>query len=155
MSSHEQFMRRCIELAREAEKSKDTLVGSLVVLDGSIIGEGVEAVKAKTDLTAHAEIEAIKAACATLKTTNLTACVLYTTAEPCFMCSYAIRQARISRVVIGRPAPGIGGVTSKHPILTDLSIKNWTPPPEVIMGILQGECEELLRKPSKVKIHHV
>jgi tRNA(adenine34) deaminase len=42
MSSHEQFMRRCIELAREAEKSKDTLVGSLVILDGRIIGEGCE-----------------------------------------------------------------------------------------------------------------
>ena len=62
MPSHEQFMRRCIELAREAEKTKDTLVGSLVVLDGRIIGEGVEAVRAKTDLTAHAEMEAIKAA---------------------------------------------------------------------------------------------
>jgi tRNA(adenine34) deaminase len=155
MPSHEQFMRRCIELAREAEKTKDTLVGSLVVLNGRIIGEGVEAVRAKTDLTAHAEMEAIKAACAALKTTNLKACILYTTAEPCFMCSYAIRQAHVSQVVIGRPAPGIGGVSSKHPILIDASIENWAPPPDVITGILQGECEELLRKTSAVKIHRV
>ena len=155
MSSHEAFMRRCIELAREAGKSKDTRVGSVVVLDGDIVGQGVESVKAKTDLTAHAEIEAIKAACARLKTTNLKACVLYTTAEPCFMCSYVIRQARMSEVVIGRPVPGIGGVSSKHPILTDPSVENWTSPPKVITGILQEECEELLRIPSAVTIHRV
>jgi tRNA(adenine34) deaminase len=155
MPDHERFMRRCIELAREAGKSKDTLVGSLIVLDDRILAEGVEAVKARTDLTAHAEVEAIRAACAELKTTNLNGCILYTTAEPCFMCSYAIRQARISQVVIGRSAPGIGGVTSQHAILTDPSIENWTPPPQVIKGVLQGECEELLRKTSAVKIHRV
>jgi tRNA(Arg) A34 adenosine deaminase TadA len=70
------------------------------------------------------------------------------------MCAYAIRQARISMVVIGRPAPGIGGVSSSHPILTDPSIENWTAPPGVVTGVLQTECEELLRK-TPIKIHRV
>jgi tRNA(adenine34) deaminase len=143
MPDHETFMRRCIELAHQAAQSNDTLVGSLVVRDGRIIGEGVEAVKAKSDITAHAEIEAIKAACAALKTTSLSGCVLYSTAEPCFMCAYAIRQAKMSLVVFGRAAPGVGGVTSAHPILTDASIQNWNPPPDVVAGILEKECGDL------------
>lgn len=154
-AQHEQFMNRCIELARMAEKSHDSLVGSLVALDGRIIAEGVEGMKAKADVTAHAEIEAIKAAGSVLKTSNLRGCVLYSTAEPCFMCSYVIRQSRISQVVIGRPAPGIGGVSSKHPILIDPLIENWTSPPEVVTGILQRECEALLSKTPPARIRRV
>lgn len=147
-------MRRCIELAHQAAQSNDTLVGSLIVRDGKIIGEGVEAVKAKCDFTAHAEIEAIKAACSDLTTTNLSGCILYSTAEPCFMCSYAIRQARITLVVFGRAAPGVGGVTSAHPILTDALIKNWNPPPNVVAGVLEKECWELSGRRTR-KIHRV
>jgi tRNA(adenine34) deaminase len=143
---HEHFMRRCLELARRAETTKDTLVGSLIVFTDRVIAEGIEGVKAKGDITAHAEIEALKTACTALKSTSLEGCVLYTSAEPCFMCSYAIRQARISQVVIGRSAPGIGGVSSKFPILTDPTIENWFPPPNVVSGILRQDCEELLRK---------
>jgi tRNA(adenine34) deaminase len=145
-SPYEYFMRTCIELARRAGTSHDTLVGSLVVCNGRIIGEGVEGVRAKADITAHAEIEAVKASCVALKSLLLEGCVLYTTAEPCFMCSYAIRQARISQVVIGRRSPDMGGVSSKFPILTDPAIENWWAPPEVVTGILQKECEELMRK---------
>jgi tRNA(adenine34) deaminase len=152
MPDHETFMRRCIELAQQAVQSNDTLVGSLVVRDGKIIGEGVEAVKSKSDITAHAEIEAIKAACTTLKITALSGCTLYSTAEPCFMCSYAIRQTRISLVVFGRAASGVGGITSSHPILTDVSIENWNPPPDVVSGVLEKECGELLgRRAGKIQ----
>lgn len=154
-AQHEPFMRRCIELARHAETSQDTLVGALVVYNERIIAEGIEAVRAKSDLTAHAEIEALKSACTAMKSTNLQGCLLYTTAEPCFMCSYAIRQARINLVVIGRPTAGIGGVSSRHPILTDPMIENWPPPPDVVTGVLQKECEELLPKTPAVKIHRV
>ena len=72
-----------------------------MVRDGEVIAEGVEAVRAKVDVTAHAEIEAIRAATALVGGRDLSGCVLYTTVEPCVMCAYAIRLARISIVVSG------------------------------------------------------
>jgi tRNA(adenine34) deaminase len=139
-------MRRCLDLARRAAVSDDTWVGSLIVLKGQIIAEGIERVKGKNDLTAHAEIEAVKEACAKLASSNLEGCTLYTTAEPCFMCSQLIRQTRISQVVFGRRVPHIGGVTSKFPVLTDATCDKWSPPPVVVAGILADECEQLLQK---------
>jgi tRNA(adenine34) deaminase len=116
------------------------------VLKGQIIAEGIERVRAKHDLTAHAEIEAVKEACAKLASSNLEGCTLYTTAEPCFMCSQLIRQTRISQVVFGRRVPHIGGVTSKFPVLADATWDRWSPPPVVVAGILADECEQLLQK---------
>jgi tRNA(adenine34) deaminase len=144
MLLHEYYMRRCIELARQARSSQDTLVGAMVVRNTEIIAEGVERVKATGDLTAHAEIEAVRRACTVLQVLRLDGCTLYTTAEPCFMCSYAIRQARISQVVIGRPTPDVGGISSRHPILTDPAIATWPSPPSIFTGVLQQECEALL-----------
>ena len=69
--------------------------------------------------------------------------VLYTTAEPCFMCGYAIRQLRIGLVVYGKETPVIGAVTSIHPILTDPALDGWRPAPAVIGGVLLEECERL------------
>jgi tRNA(adenine34) deaminase len=143
---HESFMRRCLDLARRAAVSGDIWVGSLIVLKGQIIGEGTERVKAENDLAAHAEIEAIEAASRKLASQNLRGCSLYTTAEPCFMCSQLIRQTRISQVIFGRRVPDIGGVTSRFPILTDASFEKWSPPPVVVAGILVAECEQLLQK---------
>jgi tRNA(Arg) A34 adenosine deaminase TadA len=80
-------MRRCIELARHAIASGDTPVGSLIVDGDEIVSEGVEAVRARQDATAHAEMEALRAAFA------------------CIMCAYAIRLARISVVVCGQFIP--------------------------------------------------
>jgi tRNA(adenine34) deaminase len=103
-------------------------------------------VKATGDLTAHAEIEAVRRACVVLQAIRLDGCTLYTTAEPCFMCSYAIRQARISQVVIGRPTPEVGGVSSRHAILTDPAIAVWSSPPTICAVVLRHECEELLNR---------
>jgi tRNA(adenine34) deaminase len=94
-------MRRCIELARKALETDDTPVGSLVVREGEIIGEGIEAVIARCDVTAHAEIEAVRAASERLGSRDLTGCTLYTSVEPCLMCAYALKLARVSMVVTG------------------------------------------------------
>ena len=139
-------MRRCLELGRLAAASGDTWVGSLIGHGTKIIAEDVERVKASGDITAHAEIDAVKAACKALNTNNQEGCVLYTTAEPCFLCSYLIRQARIRKVVIGRRVSGVGGVSSKFPILTDATIDKWSAPPAVVTGILAQECEQLIQK---------
>ena len=134
-SQHEEYMRRCRQLAEEAARGGDAPVGSLVLRDGRIIAEGVEGVKAQTDVTAHAELLAIRGACAALGTLDLSGATLYTTTEPCLMCSYAIRQTRISKVVIEKRTERGGGVTSRYPILKDEVFPGGGPPPEIILGI--------------------
>ena len=134
-TEHEKYMHRCRQLADEAVRGGDAPVGSLVLRDGKIIAEGVEGVKAQNDPTAHAEILAIRKACAALGTLDLSGTTLYTTTEPCLMCSYAIRQTRISRVVIEKRTEQGGGVTSLYPILKDGSFPIGGPPPEIVLGL--------------------
>lgn len=138
-----EFMRQAIRLARIALERGDTPVGSVVVCDGRVIGEGTEAVRRERDLAAHAEAIAVREACCALGSLDLAGCTLYTTVEPCFMCSYVIRSARISRVVTGRAVPHIGGISSTHPILVDPGIPNWSRPPAVATGVLEEECSRL------------
>lgn len=140
------FMRQAIRLARIARERGDTPVGSVVVCGGRIVGEGIEAVRREKDLAAHAEAIAVREACHALGSLDLTGCTLYTTAEPCFMCSYVIRSARVSRVVTGRAVQHIGGISSKHPILLDPGIPNWSRPPLVTTGVLEEECNRLFTK---------
>jgi len=139
----EGFMRQAIRLARVALNRGDTPVGSVVVREGRIIAEGIESVRSEKDFTAHAELRAVQEACRNLMTPDLEGCELYTTAEPCFMCSFVIRSAHVSRVIMGKAVPHIGGVSSKHPILIDAGIPNWPPPPVVVRGVLEKECSEL------------
>jgi tRNA(adenine34) deaminase len=121
----------------------------VVVLNGQIVGEGVESVKARRDVTAHAEIEAVRAACERLDSLNLTRCTLYTSVEPCLMCAYAIRLARVGAVVTGAPSsdpePALNGriVLSNGDLLPD------RPPPVVVRNVLSRECHAVLtaRKP--------
>jgi len=140
---HERFMRRCIELARTANSRGNTPVGSVVVIDGVIVGEGIEDVPAGSSVTGHAEILACQSAVDRMGSRLLDGATLYSTAEPCFMCSYVIRQCGIALVVYGLDTPGVGGVTSRMPILTDPSLSDWMPPPRVVKGILSNECQEL------------
>jgi tRNA(adenine34) deaminase len=146
MHSEEDYMQRCIELARVAQQNGDAPVGALIVRAGQMIAEGVESVKARLDITAHAEIEAIRIACRTLESPDLSGCVLYTTAEPCWMCSYAIRQTGIREVVIGTPILQVGGVTSLHPILTDPQIRHWLAPPVIVWSEMRTGCDALGKK---------
>jgi tRNA(adenine34) deaminase len=143
VAPHESYMRRCIELAQIALRQNNTPVGSIVVLDGEIIGEGIETLPTGNSITRHAEILACQAAVKQTGTKTLTGATLYSTAEPCFMCAYAIRQAGISLVVYGSETPEIGGVTSSHPILTNPRLTDWKPAPQIIAGILQQECQQI------------
>lgn len=140
---YEFFMRRCIELALMAKSRGDSAVGSVVVKDEKIVGEGIEGGKTHKDITFHAEVEAIREAVKNLQTTNLSGCILVTTHEPCILCSYVIRHHKISTVVVGVSSGEIGGFSSQYPILKDSRIKIWTDPPKVIMGVLEEECRQL------------
>lgn len=140
---HEQHMREAIALARRALAAGDTPVGSLIIRNGVVVGEGIESVRALHDVAGHAELIALRDACRALDTSDLSGCALYTTAEPCWMCSFAIRQTRVGSVVIGRPIPHIGGVTSRYPLLSDAEISGWQPPPRIVFGVLAAECAAL------------
>src|SRR3954468_12863012 len=136
---HEHLMRRCLELAAIARSEGNTPVGSVVVLDGEMIGEASETLPMGTSVTGHAEVLACQAALDRAGLRDLAGAVLYTTAEPCFMCSYVIRQLRVALVVYGVETPLIGGVTSDHPILADPALDDWRPSPVVVGGVLRDE----------------
>jgi len=125
-------MRRCRELAEQARSQSDAPVGAVIVRAGEILAEGVEQVRAGRDLTAHAEMIALHHACERLGTTDLSDCALCTNVEPCWMCSYLIREAGIPTVVIGVPVADIGGLTSRFPLLSDDRIEGWGPPPIIL-----------------------
>jgi tRNA(adenine34) deaminase len=129
---YRKLMKRCFELADEAKKRGDTAVGSLLTdANGEIIAEASEQNRTK-DLFAHAEFLVIQTAIKLKQTNDLTGCVLLTTNEPCFLCSFAIRQTSISRVVFAHRTSEIGGVSSKYPILSANDIGNWKSSPEIV-----------------------
>src|SRR5258708_12061267 len=101
----EGFMRRALELARRAENEGEVPVGAVIVSDGKIIGEGWNHPIAASDPTAHAEIQAMRAASQSLKNYRLTAATLYVTLEPCDMCLGAMFHARVARAVFAPPHP--------------------------------------------------
>lgn len=142
-AQHERYMRRCIQLARQALASGDSPVGSLIVDGVEVLSEGVEAVRARHDATAHAEVEAIRTACATQRSRDLSGCTLYTSVEPCIMCAYAIRLARISVVVCGARGGDGAQAINGHIVLTDESAAPNSPPPLVIRDVLVDECQSV------------
>src|ERR1700704_4128884 len=101
----ENFMRRALELARRAEAEGEVPVGAVVVLEGKIVGEGWNRPIAASDPTAHAELQAIRAASQALKDPRPPGGSLYVTLEPCEMCVGAMFHARISRAIFGATDP--------------------------------------------------
>jgi len=99
------FMARAIQLSLDNVLSgKGGPFGAVIVQNGRIVAEGVNRVTASNDPTAHAEVVAIREACATLRTFELTDCEIYTSCEPCPMCLGAIYWARLARVYYGNLA---------------------------------------------------
>ena len=135
VTSHEYYMQKCIDLAIIAKQLGESPVGCLIVKDGEIIAEGSEAVKTNNDITFHAEIVAIRRAASSLRSQDLSNCILYTTHEPCIMCSYLIRHTKIDMVVAGVATGEIGGFSSAYPILMDSKIQRWKEHPAIIVGI--------------------
>ena len=99
------WMRRALDLAQRAREEGEVPVGCVVVMDGRVVGEGWNRPIAAADPTAHAEIQAMRAAAAALGNYRLTGASLYVTLEPCEMCLGAMFHARISRAVYGATDP--------------------------------------------------
>ena len=103
------FMARCEALAKKAASKGNSKVGSIIVVDGKIIAEAEEAVATKEDISCHAEMEVIRKA-RKLLGKDMSSATLYSTKEPCVMCSYAIRFHKIGKVVYGEKSGVLGGI---------------------------------------------
>ena len=111
------FMRRALDLARRAEEEGEVPVGAVLVKDGQIIGEGWNRPINAHDPTAHAEIQALRAAAQNLGNYRLPDTTLYVSLEPCPMCAGAIVHARVRRVVFAAYDPRSGAAGSVFDLL--------------------------------------
>ena len=124
-------MRRALELARRAEREGEVPIGAVVALNGDVIGEGWNRPIAAVDPTAHAEIQALRAAAKKLGNYRLTGAELYVTLEPCDMCVGAMFHARIARCLYGATDP------KKLVLKNQVAIQG---------GVLAEECGDLLTR---------
>ena len=108
----QRYMRRALELARQAGAASEVPVGAVIVLDGDMVGEGCNSQIGNSDPTAHAEIVALRAAAANVGNYRLPGATLYVTVEPCTMCAGAVVHARISQLVFAAREPKAGAVVS-------------------------------------------
>jgi tRNA(adenine34) deaminase len=137
------FMQEALRLAAQAAQAGEVPVGAVVVQQGQIIGRGHNRSVSGKDITAHAEIEALREASQRLGNHRLEGCELYVTLEPCVMCSGAILGARLSRVVYGASEPKTGAAGSVVDLFADARLNHHT---HVEGGLLARDCSVLLQR---------
>lgn len=135
------WMSLCLDLARQAESLGEVPVGALVVFDNKLVGRGHNLRELNHQATHHAELLAIEDACRTLGRWRLSGCTLYVTLEPCLMCSGAIINSRVDRVVFGATDPKAGAVVSLYQTLEDPRLNHR---PIVTSGVSAEECSQIL-----------
>jgi tRNA(adenine34) deaminase len=136
-------MRRALELAAEAAAVGEVPVGAVVTASDEIVAEARNAMRGSNDPTAHAEMEAIRAAAAQLGTSRLDHCTLWVTLEPCAMCAAAIGLARFNALRFAAEDPKGGGVIHGPRIFAQPTCHHR---PDVLGGIGEEEAGEQLRR---------
>jgi len=139
---HEEFMRQALALAEEAQGAGEVPVGAVVVLGDEVVGRGRNSPIAQNDPTAHAEMLAIREACARMGNYRLEGATIYSTLEPCVMCAGALVAARVATLVFATRDLRFGGVRSKFR-LADSDLLNHRL--DVVEGVLAAESIGLLR----------
>ena len=136
LQTDEKYMRLAIIEAQKAFDSDEVPIGAVIVAGGRVIARGHNLVETLTDVTAHAEMQAITAAASAAGGKYLQNCTLYVTVEPCVMCAGAIAWSQISRVVYGAADAKRGYSRFGNGLLH--------PRTEVAAGVLAAECEKLM-----------
>jgi tRNA(adenine34) deaminase len=140
---HKKFMFEAFKLAEKAFEEGEVPVGAVVVHENRIIGKGYNQVELLKDPTAHAEMLAISAACATLEQKYLQNCSLYVTLEPCPMCAGAIVWSKLERVVFGAMDEKAGGCGTRFNITANNHLNHRV---ELIQGVMEADSQYLLKE---------
>ena len=154
---NEFYMQKAIEVAKEGIQLGQTPFGAVIVKDDKIIACEHNRVWKNTDSSAHAEVQAIRAACKNINSIDLSGATIYTTTEPCPMCFAAIHWAKISTIVFGAyikdaQAAGFNELT----ISNELMKSHGNSPVEIIPGIMNKQCAELFnlwKNSPKAKVY--
>ena len=136
-------MKMALEEARTAMAQEEIPVGAVVVANGQVIGRGHNLTETLRDVTAHAEMQAITAAAETLGGKYLTGCALYVTVEPCVMCAGAIGWSQLGRLMYGASDEKRG--------FRKYAPEALHPKTEVVSGVLEEECAQLMKEFFKGK----
>ena len=141
-SMHDEFMRRALEEAARARDLGEVPVGAVVVIGGEVVSVGCNQPISGVDPTAHAEINAIRAAARTIGNYRLTGSTLYVTIEPCLMCVGAMIHARVGLVVYGAAEPRAGALVSAARAHETPGLNHRL---AVLGGVLEEECRAVMQ----------
>ena len=142
LTTDEKYMKEAIRQAKKGWKMEEVPIGCVIVHEEKIIGRGYNRRTTDKNPLAHAELAAIKKASKKMGDWRLEDCILYVTLEPCQMCSGAIVQARVKRVVIGCMNPKAGCAGS---ILNLLQVERFNHQVEITSGVLEAECSQMMK----------
>ena len=140
---NEKYMREALKQAKKAMAIGEVPIGCVIVCDGKIVGRGYNKRNTNKTTLAHAELIAIDKASRKLGDWRLEGCDMYVTLEPCQMCSGAIVQSRMDRVIIGAMNPKAGCAGS---ILNILQMEEFNHQVEIIRGVMEEECSQVLQE---------
>lgn len=141
--SNEYFMKKALDLAKQAFEENEIPIGAIIVSNERIIGKGYNQVEKLGDATAHAEMIAITSAADFLNSKYLKKCTMYVTIEPCVMCGGALKWSQIDKIVYGASEDKFGFFSEE--------IKGLPKKVEVVSGVMEDECSELLLEFFKLK----
>jgi len=142
MNEDEKWMSLALEQARKAEEEGEVPVGAILVKDGLLLARAHNQPISTNDVTAHAEIQLIRAAGKKLKNYRLTGTSLYVTLEPCAMCLGAIMHARVEHVFFGAYDPKTGVCGSSENLM---EAKCFNHKINLVSGVMENECRQLLK----------
>lgn len=143
LDTHRRWMKEALAEAEAAYAANEVPVGAVVVQDETIVGRGRNRVEERNDPTAHAEMIALQAACATLDRKHLPDCTLYVTLEPCPMCAGAIVLARLERLVYGALDEKTGAASTLYTIPHDDRLNHQV---DLLSGVEANAAATLLQR---------
>ncbi len=136
-------MKRALALAQQASEKGEIPVGCVIVRDGEMVSSSFNEVELLSDVTAHAEMLALRRACRTVGNKYLAGCTVYVTLEPCPMCAGALMWSKVDRIVFAAMDPKAGACGSLFNIASSPHLNHRI---DIVQGVLEEESERLLKE---------